>query len=119
MLPHLTLTSEDPPYDPYDPSFAAEEAALTKHLSETGDRIGAPQPSRRLCSVSNMVSFMNGLQLGLAATSLSLQRPRQRLRSSPSPVLLRLSGLALPESNSIPNSWRGIGVLISKRPSEP
>lgn len=24
MLPHLTLTSEDPPYDPYDPSFAAE-----------------------------------------------------------------------------------------------
>ncbi|KAI2507367.1 hypothetical protein MHU86_7087 [Fragilaria crotonensis] len=72
MLPHLTLTSEDPPYDPYDPSFAAEEAALTKHLSETGDRIGAPQPSRRLCSVSNMVSFANGLQLGLAATSLSL-----------------------------------------------
>ncbi|KAI2501185.1 hypothetical protein MHU86_5154 [Fragilaria crotonensis] len=54
-LPHVTLTGEDLPWDPYDNVFTDEEAALTKYLLETGDRIGAPPPSRRLlCSVSNM-----------------------------------------------------------------
>ncbi|KAI2493824.1 hypothetical protein MHU86_20705 [Fragilaria crotonensis] len=73
-LPHLTLTSEDPPYDPYDQSFAAEELALTKYLSETGDRIGASPPrTRRLCSVSEMTSFASHVQRELDVPSLSLQ----------------------------------------------
>ena len=53
-LPHLTLTCADLPWDPNDPVVAREEAVLMKYLSETGDRIGAAPPPRRLCSVSNM-----------------------------------------------------------------
>ena len=70
-LPHLSLTSGDLDYDPYDPSFASQEAALTKYLSETGDRIGATPPSRRLCSVSNMFSFAR--EFVLDGPTLSLQ----------------------------------------------
>ena len=52
-LPHLVLTSDDPEYDPHDPAFAEHEDALTKYVSETGDRIGAPPPTHRICVVSN------------------------------------------------------------------
>ena len=56
-LPPLTLTSEDQDYNPNDPFFAAQDDAPTKNLSETGDQIGAPPPSRRLCLVSKLSSF--------------------------------------------------------------
>ena len=45
LLPHLTLTSDEPEYDPHNTSFASQEAALTKMVLATGDRIGAPHPS--------------------------------------------------------------------------
>jgi hypothetical protein len=61
-LPHLTLTSEDPMYDLYDVSFAAEEAELTRYLSKIGDRIGALPPSRWLRSVSNIHSLGQACQ---------------------------------------------------------
>ncbi len=71
-LPHITLTDPDLPWDPHDTTFAHQEDALTNYLSETGDRIGASPPSRRLCSVSNMHSFASDLQRGLDAASMSL-----------------------------------------------
>ncbi|KAI2506945.1 hypothetical protein MHU86_7441 [Fragilaria crotonensis] len=69
-LPHITLTDPDLPWDPHDTTFAQQEDALTNYLSETGDRIGASPPSRRLCSVSNMHSFASDLQRGLDAPSV-------------------------------------------------
>ncbi|KAI2497118.1 hypothetical protein MHU86_17379 [Fragilaria crotonensis] len=86
--PHVTLTGEDLPWDPYDNVFTDEEAASrntcwkqgtesehrhrpgdyyarfpTCNSLETGDRIGAPPPSRRLLfSVSNMHSLASELQ---------------------------------------------------------
>jgi hypothetical protein len=71
-LPHLSLTSDDLDYDPHDPSFAAQEDALTKYLLETVDRIGAPPPSRCLCSVSKMFSF--GLDFAYDGPAISLQQ---------------------------------------------
>jgi hypothetical protein len=50
-LPHITLTGEEPAYDPHDPSLADHENALARAVLETGDRIGSPPP-RRLCAVS-------------------------------------------------------------------
>lgn len=52
-LPHILLTSDEPEYDPHDPAFAENEEALTKYVSETGDRIGAAPISHRICAVSN------------------------------------------------------------------
>ena len=76
-LPHLTLTSDEPEYDPHDTSYASQEAALTKILA-TGDRIGAPPPSRRLCSVTKTFSNARALitmndpaSVSLKATSLT------------------------------------------------
>jgi hypothetical protein len=82
-LPHLTLTSEDPIYNPYDVSFASEEAALTRYLSKIGDRIGASPPPRRLCSVSNLHSLANNIQLKLNRPSLSIHMtsPTQGIQS--------------------------------------
>ena len=40
-LPHLCLTSDNPLYDPSDPTFAQQEHALIKAVLETGDQIGA------------------------------------------------------------------------------
>ena len=40
-LSHLCLTSEDPPYDPHDPTFAEHESALANYVLSTGDRLGA------------------------------------------------------------------------------
>ena len=51
-LPHLSLTNANVPYDPADPTFAQQELSLTQEMLQTGDRIGAAPPSRRLCSVS-------------------------------------------------------------------
>ncbi|KAI2507229.1 hypothetical protein MHU86_7186 [Fragilaria crotonensis] len=51
-LPHITLTGEEPAYDPHDTSLAEHENALaTRAVLETGDRIGS-SPPRRLCAVS-------------------------------------------------------------------
>ena len=58
-LPHIVLTSEDPTYDPHDPSLARHEEALAKAVLETGDRIGA-SPPRRLCSVSKTLLDASG-----------------------------------------------------------
>jgi hypothetical protein len=71
-LPHLTLTSYDQDYDPYNPSFAAQEDALTKYLLETGDRIGAPPPSCCLCSVSKLSLF--AFDFGCKGADISLQQ---------------------------------------------
>lgn len=51
-LPHLCLTSADPPFDPHDPTFASQEQTIAASVWNTGDRIGA-SPPRRLCSVSH------------------------------------------------------------------
>jgi hypothetical protein len=51
-LPHVTLTSENPPYYPHDESFATHENELAKVVLKTGDRIGAPPSSSRRCLVS-------------------------------------------------------------------
>ena len=51
-LPHLCLTSDEPVYDPHDTTYAEQELTLTKMVLDTGDRLGAPPPSRRLCSVT-------------------------------------------------------------------
>lgn len=87
-----------------------------KHLSETGDQIGAPPSPRRLCSVSNMmVSNASGLQLALDRPSLlSLQKTSPTLEIQS----LKLSIAALwqspPEINLTHSSMREIGVLTSK-----
>ena len=60
-LAHLTLTRDEPEYDPHDTSYATQEAALTKMVLATGDRIGAPPPSRRLCSVTKTISHARAL----------------------------------------------------------
>ena len=70
-LPHIVLTSEDPTYDPHDPSLARHEEALAKAVLETGDRIGA-LPPRRLCSVSKTLLDASGsdrVQLALKQIS--------------------------------------------------
>ena len=78
-LPHLTLTSDEPEYDPHDTSYATQEAMLTKMILATGDRIGAPPPSRRLCSVTktfsqarSIVSMRDTVATSLQATSRTL-----------------------------------------------
>ncbi|KAI2506535.1 Reverse transcriptase (RNA-dependent DNA polymerase) [Fragilaria crotonensis] len=79
-LPHFCLTSDEPEYDPHDTSFADQELALTKLVLDTGDRIGAPPPSRRLCSVSktlsyaqNFVALHDPITLSLQSTSSTLE----------------------------------------------
>jgi hypothetical protein len=72
-LPHLSLTSDEPAYDPYDPTFAQQEQALTKYASETGDRIGAP-PSRRLCTVSKTLSCARTLGTGCDGAMQSVRQ---------------------------------------------
>ena len=78
-LPHLTLTSDEPEYDPHDTSYATQETMLTKMILATGDRIGAPPPSRRLCSVTktfsqarSIVSMRDTVATSLQATSRTL-----------------------------------------------
>ncbi|KAI2513195.1 hypothetical protein MHU86_1233 [Fragilaria crotonensis] len=72
-LPHLSLTSADVPYDPADSTYAEQERALTQAIFETGDRVGAPPPSRRLCSVSKMHSYARNIGIGLDGASLSIR----------------------------------------------
>ncbi|KAI2491972.1 hypothetical protein MHU86_22592 [Fragilaria crotonensis] len=76
-LPHFSLTSDEPTYDPFDTSFAQQEEALLQYMSQTGDRIGAPPPSRRLCAVSNMSSTVvyDGPTLSLQQTTPTLDIP--------------------------------------------
>ncbi len=74
-LPHLSLTSDEPMYNPYDTTFAQQEEALQKDLFATGDRIGAPPPSRRLCSVANQQispGVFDGPSLSLLRTTPTL-----------------------------------------------
>jgi hypothetical protein len=71
-LPHLELTSDAPEYDPHDSTYASQEAALTKIVLDTGDRIGAPPPSRRLCSVTKTFSHAISLATGKDSVLLSL-----------------------------------------------
>ena len=52
-LPHLHLTSDEPQHDPHDPGYAEHEEVLCNYVLATGDRIGAPPPVHRICSVSN------------------------------------------------------------------
>ncbi|KAI2509582.1 Reverse transcriptase (RNA-dependent DNA polymerase) [Fragilaria crotonensis] len=71
-LPHFTLTSDEPEYDPHDTSYATQEDALTKMILATGDRIGASPPSRRLCSVTKTFSHALSIGTGNDAALLSL-----------------------------------------------
>ncbi|KAI2494466.1 Reverse transcriptase (RNA-dependent DNA polymerase) [Fragilaria crotonensis] len=74
-LPHLCLTSADPPYDPHDPAFASQEHAITASVWNPGDRIGAA-PSRRLCSASHThaVAKAKAIVDGIDAATLSLKQ---------------------------------------------
>jgi hypothetical protein len=72
-LPHLALTSDAPEYNPHDSTYVSQEAAaLTKITLGTGDRIGAPPPSRRLRSVTKTVSHAISLGTGTYSALLSL-----------------------------------------------
>ena len=72
-LPHLILTSDEPEYDPHDASFAAQEEALTKYMSETGDRIGGAPSLHRICTVSNrLLEKQDGVRLALGSISTVL-----------------------------------------------
>jgi hypothetical protein len=73
-LPHLCLTSEDPPYDPHDTTFAQQESALMKSVLVTGDRIGAAPPSRYLCSVAKMKLYAENIGTSIDGASLSIQQ---------------------------------------------
>jgi hypothetical protein len=73
-LPHLCLTSDDPPYDPHDPTYEQQEHALTKFVLETGDRLGAPRPSRRLCTVSKTFSSAHFIGTGCDAATESIRQ---------------------------------------------
>ena len=70
--PHLLLTSEDPPYDPHDATLADHENALAKAILETGDRIGAPPPTR-LCSVSKIpMALIDSDRVTLSLNKISI-----------------------------------------------
>lgn len=71
-LPHLCLTNADVPYDPADLTFAQQEHTLTQEVLQTGDRIGAAPPSRRLCSVSKTISLVRLLGTGQDCATQSL-----------------------------------------------
>ena len=77
-LPHFTLTSDEPEYDPHDSSFAEQEGALTRYVSETGDRIGAAPVSHRICMVSHKYLTQqtniehDGIRLSLQSISVVL-----------------------------------------------
>ncbi|KAI2502750.1 Reverse transcriptase (RNA-dependent DNA polymerase) [Fragilaria crotonensis] len=73
-LPHVELTSEDPPYDPHDTTFASQERSLISTVWETGDRIGAAPSSRRLCSVSHTLEVAKAISVGSDAATLSLKQ---------------------------------------------
>jgi hypothetical protein len=73
-LPHFTLTSEDPIYDPHDPTYAQQEQALTSFVLDTGDRIGAAPPSRRLCTVSKTLSCARIIGTGGDAAMESIRQ---------------------------------------------
>ena len=79
QLPHLVLTGDSPDYDPHDPTFEQQEDALIKHVSETGDRIGAGPPIHRICLVSNtslmarrVNSELDGVRCTLQSISVTL-----------------------------------------------
>ena len=73
-LPHLCLTSDEPIYDPADTTFTEQEQTFLKHLLETGDRTGAPPPSRRLCTVSKTRLATRSIGTGLDSVSQSLRQ---------------------------------------------
>jgi hypothetical protein len=57
-LPHLSLTSDEPTYDPYDVTFAEQEEALTEIP------VGARGPCQRTTSI---IAVLCGLQQDLIA----------------------------------------------------
>jgi hypothetical protein len=71
-LPHLCLTNADVPYDPADPTFAQQEHSLAQEMLQTGGRIGAAPPSRRLCSVSKTLSIARMVGTGQDRVARSL-----------------------------------------------
>jgi hypothetical protein len=73
-LPHVELTSEDPPYDPHDTTFATQERSLITTVWEKGDRIGVAPSSRRLCSVSRTLEAAKAISVGSDAATLSLKQ---------------------------------------------
>lgn len=91
-LPRLELTSEDPPYDPHDPTFASQEQALFASVWDTGDRIGAA-PSKRLCSVSHTHGTAVSLATGVDAAALSLRQISVTLDVPSLSASLRLAAL--------------------------
>ena len=72
-LPHLCLTSDEPIYDPTDTTVAEQEQTFLKHVLETGDRTGAPPPSRHLCTVSKTRLTTQSIGTGLDSVSQSPQ----------------------------------------------
>jgi hypothetical protein len=71
-LPHLALTSDEPEYDPHDRTYASQEAVFTQMVLDTGDRVGASPPSRRLSSVAKTLSHATTLGTGKDLASISL-----------------------------------------------
>ena len=73
-LPHLLLTSDDPIYDPHDPTYKQQEQALTRFVLERGDRIGTVPPSRRLCTVSKTLLCARAMGTGCDAVMESFRQ---------------------------------------------
>ncbi|KAI2502386.1 hypothetical protein MHU86_12043 [Fragilaria crotonensis] len=111
-LPHLTLTSDEPEYDPHDTSFAEQEDALTKYVSETGDRIGAAPGLHRICMVSNTSLAQrtniehDGVRLSLQSISVALDEDSLpiELGSSIQTVRVRDRGSNLKQS-TLRRTW--------------
>jgi hypothetical protein len=122
-LPHLSLTDDGPEYNPHHSSFAAQELALTKMVLDTGDRIGAPPPSRRLCSVTK--TFLNAqafgprndpVTLSLLATSPTLDDGSfaRELNHTIIGALKRMSTSSQFDANMLARNW-GIDIATARR----
>ncbi|KAI2503149.1 hypothetical protein MHU86_11340 [Fragilaria crotonensis] len=120
-LPHLTLTSDEPEYDPHDTSFAEQEDALTKYVSETGDRIGAAPRPHRICMVSNTSLAQqtnidhDGVRLSLQSISVALDEACYRSNSA---APFRLSGCEIKGSNLKQSTLRRTWVSTYTLPVE-
>ena len=118
-LPHLVLTSDSPDYDPHDPTYAEQEDALLKHVSDTGGRIGANPPStNRLCVVYNTInSELDGIGASLQGISVTFddEELSRALESAVAIQVVKTSGPGRQfEAEHIERNW-GIDILAARR----
>ena len=118
-LPHLVLTSDSPDYDPHDPTYAKQEDALLKHVSDTGDQIVANPPSTsRLCVVSNTInSELDGIGASLQGICVTFD-DKELSRALGSAVTIQVVKTSGPgrqfEAEHIARNW-GIDIHAARR----